>query len=56
LVSWIIRRQNDLATAAPVTPRSFMSLTSSRTPLRSSRSGVGSPRSHSLIFAGLWPV
>jgi hypothetical protein len=27
-----------------------MSLTSSRTPLRSSRSRVGSPRSHTLIF------
>jgi hypothetical protein len=27
LIGWIIRRQNDLATAASVTPRPFMSLT-----------------------------
>jgi hypothetical protein len=56
LIGWIIHRQNDLATAAPVTHRFFMSLTSSRTPLRSSRSQEGSLRSHSLIFTSLWPV
>jgi hypothetical protein len=33
-----------------------MSLTSSRTPFKSSSSRVESPRSHSLIFTGLWPV
>jgi hypothetical protein len=56
LIDWINRRQNDLATAAPVTPRFFRSLTSSRTPLRSSRSRDDSPKSYSDIFTGLWPV
>jgi hypothetical protein len=44
------------ATAAPVTPGLFMSLTNSSTPYRSSSSRVDNPRSHSLIFTGLWPV
>jgi hypothetical protein len=56
LIDWIIRRQNDLATAAPVTPYFFSSLTSSRTGLSSARSRDDNPKSHSFIFAGLWPV
>jgi hypothetical protein len=52
----IIRQQNDLATAAPITRRLFMSLTSSSTPFKSSSSQVDNPRSHLLIFTGLWPV
>jgi hypothetical protein len=45
-----------LATAAPVTPCFFSSLTSSRTSLSSTRSQNDNPKSHSFIFTGLRPV
>jgi hypothetical protein len=59
LIGWIIRQQNDHANledhANLVDP--FLHVVDKlQDPLRSSRSRVGSPRSHSLIFTGLWLV